>query len=67
MADVARGSGAGGCDHGSSRRKSRTPVDPHEKWKKPGAWVRAQLRYLEKEHEQYVARARNLLLILRTY
>jgi hypothetical protein len=56
MADVAGGSGAGGGDRGSSRRKGKTPVSPREKSKKPGAWVRAQLRYLEKEHEQYVAR-----------
>jgi hypothetical protein len=55
MADAVGGSGAGGGDCGSSKGKGKTPVGPHEKSKKPGAWVRAQLRYLEKEHEQYVA------------
>jgi hypothetical protein len=58
MADAARGSGAGGGDRGSSRRKSKTPVGPHEKSKKPGAWVRAQLHYLEKEHEQISCKGR---------
>jgi hypothetical protein len=56
MASAAGGSGAGGGDRCSPRGKGKTPVGPHEKSKKPGAWVRAQLRYLEKEHKQYVTR-----------
>jgi hypothetical protein len=54
MADAAGGSEAGGGVRGSSRGKSKTLVGPREKLKKPGAWVRAQLRYLEKKYEQYV-------------
>jgi hypothetical protein len=63
----AGASGAGGGDHGSTRRKGKTPIGPHEKSKKPEAWVRAQLHYLKKEHENMLQGARNLLWILRTY
>jgi hypothetical protein len=56
MASVAGGHGAGGGDRRLSRGKGKTPVDLHEKSKKPGAFERAMLHYLEKEHEEYVAK-----------
>jgi hypothetical protein len=48
MASVAGGHGAGGGDRRLSRGKGKTPVDLHEKSKKPGAFERAMLHYLEK-------------------
>ena len=52
---------AGGSENGDGDRRSccgkgKTPVGPQEKSKKPGAWVKAQLRYLQKEYEECVAR-----------
>jgi hypothetical protein len=48
--------GEGAHEVFSYRGKGKTPVGAHEKSKKLGVWVRAQLRYLEKEHEKFVAR-----------
>jgi len=48
MASAAGGSGLGGDDHCPSGGKSKTPVGPHVRSKKPGAFERAALRYLEK-------------------
>jgi len=56
MASAAGGSGSGGGDRRSSRGKGKTPLGPHEKTKKVGAWERAMLRYMDKEHEKCVAR-----------
>jgi hypothetical protein len=56
MPSAAGRNGAGGGDHRSSRGKGKTPIGLHEKLKKPGAIERAMLHYLEKEHEEYLAR-----------
>jgi len=53
---TAGGSGTGDSDRGSSRGKGKTPVGPHDKSKKPGVWVKAQLHFLKKTHEECVAR-----------
>ena len=64
MALATRGSGAGGGDRCPSGEKGTTPVG--RRCKKPSAFHRAVLRYLEKKYREYVARgARNLRLILR--
>ena len=65
MASAAGGSGLGGGDHCPSGGKSKTPVGPHVRSKKPGAFERAALHYLEKNIENVWQGARNLLLILR--
>jgi hypothetical protein len=49
MASGAGGSGAGGGDHRSSRSMGKTPVGPHEKSKKRGAWKKTMLHYLGAE------------------
>ena len=54
MASIARGSGAGGGDRCPSGEKGTTPVDRQSK--KPSAFHRAALRYLEKEYRECVAR-----------
>ena len=56
MASAAGGSGLGGGDHCPSGGKSKTPVGPHVRSKKPGAFERAALRYLEKKYRECVAR-----------
>ena len=54
MASAAGGSGGGGGDRCPSGEKGTTPVD---RWcKKPSAFHRAALRYLEKEYKECVAR-----------
>jgi len=54
MASAAGGSGGGGGDRCSSGEKGTTPVGH---WcKKPSAFHRAALRYLEKEYRECVAR-----------
>jgi len=53
---TAGGSGTGDSDRGSSRGKGKTTVPPHDKSKKPGPWVKAQLNFLIKTHEECVAR-----------
>ena len=58
MASAAGGSGLGGDDHCPSGGKSKTPVGPHVRSKKPGAFERAALRYLEKEYRECVARGK---------
>jgi len=52
----AGGSGTSDGDRRSSRGKGKTPVVPNEKSKKPGAWVKAQLSFLQKKHEECVAK-----------
>ena len=54
MALAAGGSGAGGGDRCPSREKGTTPVG--RRCKKPSAFCRATLRYLEKEYRECVAR-----------
>ena len=54
MASTAGGSGAGWGDRCPSGEKGSTPVD--RRCKKPSAFHRAALRYLEKEYRKYVAR-----------
>src|SRR6185503_11903141 len=54
MASAAGGSGAGGSDRCPSGEKGTTPVGRH--CKKPSAFHRAALRYLEKEYRECVAR-----------
>ena len=49
MASAAGGSGLGGGDHCPSGGKSKTPIGPHVRSKKPGAFERAALRYLGKK------------------
>ena len=56
MASSAGGSGAGGGDCCPSREKGRTRVGRRSK--KPSAFLRAALRYLEKEYRECMARAR---------
>ena len=64
MASTAGGSGADGGDRCPSGEKGTTPVG--RRCKKPSAFHRAVLRYLEKKYRECVARgARNLRLILR--
>ena len=54
MASAAGGSGAGGGDHCLYGEKGTTPVGRRSK--KPSAFHRAALRYLEKEYRECVAR-----------
>ena len=54
MASAARGSGAGGGDRCPSGEKRTTPVG--RRCKKPSAFHRTTLRYLEKEYRECVAR-----------
>ena len=54
MASATGGSGAGGGDRCPSREKGPTPVG--HRCKKPSAFHRAVLRYLEKEYRECVAR-----------
>ena len=54
MASAAGGSGAGEGDHCPSGEKATTPVGRRRK--KPSAFHRAALRYLEKEYRECVAR-----------
>ena len=54
MASAAGGSGAGGGDHRPSGEKGTTRVGRRSK--KPSAFHRAALRYLEKEYKECVAR-----------
>ena len=54
MASAAGGSGGGGGDRCPSREKGTTPVG--RRCKKPSAFHRAALRYLEKEYRECVAR-----------
>ena len=63
MASAAGGSGAGGGDRCPSGEKGTTPVGCRSK--KPSAFHRAVLRYLEKNIENVWQGARNLRLILR--
>ena len=54
MASAAGGSGAGGGDRCPSREKGTTRVGRRSK--KPSAFHRAVLRYLEKEYRECMAR-----------
>ena len=54
MASTAGGNGTGGGDRYPSGEKSTTPVG--RRCKKPSAFHRAVLRYLEKEYREYMAR-----------
>ena len=63
MASAAGGSGAGGGDRCPSREKGTTPVGRRSK--KPSAFHRETLRYLEKNIENVWQGARSLHLILR--
>ena len=54
MASAAGGSGGGGGDRCSSGEKGTTPIG--RRCKKPSAFHRAALRYLEKEYRECVAR-----------
>ena len=54
MASAAGGSGAGGVGRCPSGEKGTTPVGRRSK--KPSAFHRAVLRYLEKEYRECVAR-----------
>ena len=54
MASTAGGSGASGGDRCPSGEKGTTPVG--RRCKKPSAFHRAVLRYLEKEYREYMAR-----------
>ena len=65
MASAAGGSGAGGDDRCPSVDKDTTRVGRRSK--KPSAFHRAVLRYLEKNIENAWQVARNLRLILRIY
>ena len=65
MASAAGGSGAGGGDRYPSGEKGTTRVGRRSK--KPSAFHRAALRYLEKNIENAWQGARNLRLILRIY
>jgi len=56
MASAAGGSGLGGGDHCPSGGKSKTLVGPHVRSKKPSAFHRAALRYLEEEYRECMAR-----------
>src|SRR6185437_8979768 len=62
MASAAGGSSGGGGDRCPSGEKGTTPVD---RWcKKPSAFHRAALRYLEKEYRECVARGEEPLFDL---
>ena len=65
MASVVGGSGAGGGDRSPSGEKGRTRVGSRSK--KPSAFHRAALCYLEKNIENAWQEARNLRLILMIY
>ena len=65
MASAAGASGAGGGDRCPSGENGTTRVGRRSK--KPSAFHRAALRYLEKEYRECMARARNLRLIMRIY
>ena len=54
MASAAGGSGGSGGDRCPSREKGTTPVG--RRCKKPSAFHKAALRYLEKEYRECVAR-----------
>ena len=54
MASAAGGSGAGGGDRCPSGEKGTTPVG--RRCKKPSAFQRATLHYLQKEYRECVAR-----------
>ena len=54
MISAAGGSGAGGGDRYPSREKGTIPVG--RRCKKPSAFDRSALRYLEKEYRECVAR-----------
>ena len=54
MASAAGDSGAGGGDRCPSVEKDTTPVG--RRFKKPSAFHRAALRYLEKEYRECMAR-----------
>ena len=56
MASAARGSGASGGNRCPSGEKGTTPVG--RRCKKPSAFHRAALRYLEKEYRECVARGK---------
>ena len=56
MASAAGGSGGSGSARCPSREKGTTPVGRRSK--KPSAFHRAALRYLEKEYRECMARAR---------
>ena len=62
MTSVARGSGAGGCDRCPSGEKGTTRVGCRSK--KPSAFHRAALRYLEKEYRECVARGEKNLCVV---
>jgi len=54
MASTAEGSGGGRDHRRSSHGKGKNQVGPKE-YKPYKSWLRAQLRYLEATHEEYVA------------
>ena len=56
MASATGGSGAGGGNRCPSGEKGTTPVG--RRCKKPSAFQRATLRYLEKEYRECVARGK---------
>ena len=62
MASAAGGSGAGGGDRCPSGEKGTTPVGRRSK--KPRAFHRAALRYLEKEYRESVVRGEEPLFDL---
>ena len=62
MASAAGGSGAGGGDRCPSGEKGTTPVG--RRCKKPSAFHRAALHYLEKEYRECVARGEESLFDL---
>ena len=64
MASAAGGSGAGGGDSCPSGEKSTTRVGHWSK--KPSAFHRAALRYLEKKYRECVSRGeKNLCVVVR--
>ena len=65
MASAAGGSAAGGGDRRSSQAKVKTPVGPHVRSIKPGAFERECSIILKKNMKNELQWARNLLLILR--
>src|SRR6185312_3496017 len=62
MASAAGGSDAGGGDRSPSGEKGTTPVGRRSK--KPSAFHRAALRYLEKKYRECVARGEEPLFDL---
>ena len=62
MASAAGGSGAGGGDRCPSGEKGTTRVGRRSK--KPSAFHRAALRYLEKEYRECVARGEKNLCVV---